>query len=179
MVDVRSAKCLAITTALCIWFSAATAVSCPAQSPAPQPQVLITGMVKSFEKPFSLKNYQIKVQTGTASKILETAEVLQMTVAMNSTGSGNVTGAKTLPRKEYVYTLYLADDVKVLKGGVEANLADVKAGVRVEITGTVEKHEPQTLIDSYNVVNGRVVMNTVRSTQTQTATSIKILTAAK
>jgi hypothetical protein len=98
---------------------------------------------------------------------------------MNSTGNGTVTGAKTIPRKEYVYTLTFTDVVKVLKGSTDAKLADVTAGVRVEITGTIEKHEPQTMIDSYNVVNGQLVMNTVRSTQTQTATSIKILTGAK
>jgi hypothetical protein len=125
------------------------------------------------------KKHRIKIQTSTPSKILETSEVVQLTVAMNSTGNGKVTGAKTIPRKEYVYTLTFTDDVKVLKDSADANLADVVAGERVEITGTIEKHEPKTLIDSYNVVDGKLVMKTVTSTQTQTATSIKILTGAK
>jgi hypothetical protein len=126
-----------------------------------------------------MKDRQIKIQTSAPSKILESSEVHQLTATMNSTGNGAVTGAKTIPRKEYVYTLTFTDAAKVLKGSNDAKLADVTVEMRVEITGTIEKHEPQMLIDSYNVVNGKLVMNTVRSTQTQTATSIKILTVAK
>jgi hypothetical protein len=63
----------------------------------------------------------------------------------------------------------------VLKGTVAARLADTKAGVTVEVTGTVVKHEPQTMIDSYKVVDGKLVMNTVKSTQTATASTITIL----
>jgi hypothetical protein len=179
-VNVRNVKYTATTTALCIWFLT-TAFFCLAQSPTSQPQVpanppvLVTGTVKSID----MEKHKIKVQTVTPSKVLETSEVHQITAAMNSTGNGTVTGAKTIPQKEYVYSLIFTDDVKVLKGSSDATLADVKAGARVEITGTIEKHEPQTLIDSYDVVNGKLVLNTVRSTQTQTATSIRILAGAK
>ena len=95
---------------------------------------------------------------------------------MSSNGQGSVTGAKTLPRKEYVYTINFTDAVKVLKGTVTATLADVKAGATVEVLGTVVKHEPKRMIDDYKVVDGKLVMNTVISTQTATASTITILT---
>jgi hypothetical protein len=145
--------------------------SAPATS---QPQVLVTGRVASLDE----KDHQIKVQSSVVSKALgETSDVQQLTVGnVSSNGYGSVTGAKTLPRKGYVYTINFADAGRVLKGTVAARLADIKEGVTVEVIGTVVKHEPKTMIDSYKVVDGKLVMNTVRVTQTATASTITILT---
>ena len=98
---------------------------------------------------------------------------------MSSNSQGSVTRAKTLPRKGYVYTINFTDAVKVLKGTVATRLADIKEGVTVEVIGTVVKHEPQRMIDSYKVVDGKLVMNTIISTQTATASTITILTDGK
>jgi hypothetical protein len=165
--NIRNANGLFMTMAIC-------AVISFAQSPASQPQVLVTGTVTSLDE----EDHRIKVQSSVVSKVLgETSDVQQLTVGnMSSNGYGSVTGAKTLPRKGYVYTIKFTDAVKVLKGTVAARLADIKAGVRVEVIGTVVKHEPQTMIDSYKVVDGKLVMNTVKSTQTATASTITILT---
>jgi hypothetical protein len=144
-----------------------------AQSPASQPQVLVTGTVTSLDE----SSHQIKVQSSVVSKVLGvSSDVQQLTVGnMSSNGHGSVTGAKTIPRKGYVYTINFTNAVKVLKGADAAGLADLKAGVTVEVTGTVVKHEPKTMIDDYKVVDGKLVMNTVTVTQTATASSIKIV----
>ncbi len=143
-------------------------------APASQPQVLVTGTVTELDE----NDHQIKVQSSVVSKVLgETSDVQQLTVGnMSSNGQGSVTGAKTLPRKGYVYTINFTEAVKVLKGPVAVRLADIKEGVTVEVIGTVVKHEPQRMIDSYKVVDGKLVMNTVMSTQTATASTITILT---
>jgi hypothetical protein len=122
---------------------------------------------------------RIVVRSASPSKALGPGkDIQQMTVGnMSSTGNGSVTASKAIRRKGHVYLLNVAANVNILQGKEHRKFSSLVVGSRVQVLGTVTDASGTAQIDSYKVVNGQLVINTVPTTKTGTATTILILSS--
>jgi len=137
---------------------------------------LVNGVIVRIDS----SDRRIVVRSMIPSKVLGPGkDIQQMSVGnMSSTGNGTITSSKAIKRKGHVYLLNVATDVNILRGKEIRKFGDLTVGLQVQVLGTVRDESGTMQIDSYKVVNGQLVLNTVPTSRTGTATTILLNSGA-